>query len=141
MTMFEWILVLLLAAVVLTNLAELLAVPYPSLLAIAGAGLAFLPFAPRIAIEPDLALALFVAPALLDAAAAARKVAEDHREPQAATKYDELRLRAIGAQREALHRLRAQGEIGDRAFYRIQEELDWSELDAAPAGSFQSLVS
>ena len=68
MTMFEWILVLLLAAVVLTNLAELLAVPYPSLLAIAGAGLAFLPFAPRIAIEPDLALALFVAPALLDAA-------------------------------------------------------------------------
>jgi hypothetical protein len=24
-------------------------------------------------------------------------------------------------------------------FRRIQEELDWSELDAAPAGSFQSL--
>ena len=42
--------------------------PYPSLLAIAGAGLAFLPFAPQIRIEPDLALALFVAPALLDAA-------------------------------------------------------------------------
>ena len=59
---------LLLAAVVLTNLAERLAVPYPSLLAIAGAGLAFLPFAPQIRIEPQLALALFVAPALLDAA-------------------------------------------------------------------------
>jgi NhaP-type Na+/H+ or K+/H+ antiporter len=73
--------------------------------------------------------------------AAARKVAEDHHEPQAATKYDELRLRAISAQREALHRLRAQGEIGDEAFRRIQEELDWSELDAAPAGSFQSLAS
>jgi Na+/H+ antiporter len=73
--------------------------------------------------------------------AAARKVAEDHHEPQAATKYDELRLRAIAAQREALHRLRAQGEIGDEAFRRIQEELDWSELDAAPAGSFQSLAS
>src|SRR5438034_8079743 len=71
----------------------------------------------------------------------ARKVAEDHREPQAATKYDELRLRAIGAQREALHRLRAQGKIGGEAFRRIQEELDWSELDAAPAGSFQSLAS
>jgi hypothetical protein len=39
-------------------------VPYPSLLAIAGAGLAFLPFAPQIRIEPELALALFVAPAL-----------------------------------------------------------------------------
>jgi hypothetical protein len=43
MLMLEWVLVLLLAAVVLTNLAERLAVPYPSLLAIAGAGLAFLP--------------------------------------------------------------------------------------------------
>src|SRR3981189_139054 len=73
--------------------------------------------------------------------AAARKVAEDPYEPQAATKYDELRLRAIAAQREALYHLRAQGEIGDEAFRRIQEELDWSELDAAPAGSFQSLTS
>jgi monovalent cation/hydrogen antiporter len=68
MLMLEWVLVLLLAAVVLTNLAERLAVPYPSLLAIAGAGLAFLPFAPQIQIESKLALALFVAPALLDAA-------------------------------------------------------------------------
>ena len=67
MLMLEWVLVLLLASVVLTNLAERLAVPYPSLLAIAGAGLAFLPFAPQIRIEPELALALFVAPALLDA--------------------------------------------------------------------------
>src|SRR6476659_4879457 len=68
MLMFEWILLLLLAAVVLANLAERLAVPYLSLLAIAGACLAFLPFAPQIVIEPELALALFVAPALLDAA-------------------------------------------------------------------------
>ena len=68
MLLFEWILLLLFAAVVLTNLAERLAVPYPSLLAIAGACLAFLPFAPKIVIEPELALALFIAPALLDAA-------------------------------------------------------------------------
>ena len=68
MLILEWVLVLLLAAVVLTNLAERLAVPYPSVLAVAGAGVAFLPFAPQIRIEPELALALFVAPALLDAA-------------------------------------------------------------------------
>src|ERR1700704_6118136 len=68
MILFEWILLLLMAAVVLTMVAERIGVPYPSLLAIAGAGLAFLPFAPSIRIEPDLALALFVAPALLDAA-------------------------------------------------------------------------
>src|SRR5271156_1207455 len=73
--------------------------------------------------------------------AAASKVAEDQHEPQGATKYDELRLRAIAAQRAALHRLRAGGEISDEAFRRIQEELDWSEFDAAPAGSFQSLAS
>jgi CPA1 family monovalent cation:H+ antiporter len=73
--------------------------------------------------------------------AAARKVAQDQHQPQAATKYDELRLRAIAAQRAALHRLRARSEIGDEAFHRIQEELDWSELDAAPAGSFQSLAN
>jgi hypothetical protein len=41
MLMFELILVLLLDAVVLTNLAKHLAAPYPSLLAIAVAGLAF----------------------------------------------------------------------------------------------------
>src|SRR5712691_13187106 len=68
MVLFEWILALLLAAVVLTSLAGRFGVPYPSLLAIAGAGLAFLPFAPDIRIDPDLALALFVAPALLDSA-------------------------------------------------------------------------
>src|SRR4030088_825041 len=68
MILFEWILVLLFAAVVLTAAAERLRVPYPSLLAIAGAGIAFLPFAPDIRIEPDLGLALFGAPALLDAA-------------------------------------------------------------------------
>jgi CPA1 family monovalent cation:H+ antiporter len=72
--------------------------------------------------------------------AAARKVAEDLHEPQAATKYDRLRLRAIRAQRDELTRLRTRGEIGDAAFYRLQEELDWSELDAAPAGTFQPLV-
>jgi monovalent cation/hydrogen antiporter len=56
------------------------------------------------------------------------------------TKHDKLRLRAITARREALHRLRAHGEIGNVAFRRLQEELDWAELGAAPAGSFQSLA-
>lgn len=68
MVLFEWTLTLLLAAVLLAGLARQLEVPYPALLALAGAGLAFLPFAPEIAIDPELALALFVAPVLLDAA-------------------------------------------------------------------------
>lgn len=62
MLLFEWILVLLLAAVILANLAERLAVPYPSLLAIAGAGLAFLPFAPGESLLNDATALLIYAP-------------------------------------------------------------------------------
>lgn len=68
MALFELTLVLLLLAVVLTALSRRLQVPYPALLALAGAGIGFLPGAPTIEIEPELALALFVAPVLLDAA-------------------------------------------------------------------------
>src|SRR5882724_5126937 len=68
MQLFEWTLAILLGAVVASALARRLEVPYPALLALAGAGLAFLPFAPRIEIDPQLALVLFVAPVLLDAA-------------------------------------------------------------------------
>jgi monovalent cation/hydrogen antiporter len=72
---------------------------------------------------------------------AALHVAEDENAPQAATEFDRLRLRAIEAQRRTLHELRRTGRIGDDVYHRLQEELDWSELDAAPAGRFQSLMS
>ena len=42
--------------------------PYPVFLAIGGALLAFLPGAPSFTVLPELALALFLAPILLDAA-------------------------------------------------------------------------
>jgi CPA1 family monovalent cation:H+ antiporter len=65
---FEWIIGLLLGAVVLSALARRLQVPYPTFLAIGGMLLAFVPGGPSWTLEPDLALALFVAPVLLDAA-------------------------------------------------------------------------
>jgi len=68
MVLFEWMLVLLVGAVVLAKLAQRLKIPYPVFLALGGAALSFLPGAPRLRLEPDLALALFVAPVLLDAA-------------------------------------------------------------------------
>jgi len=68
MAVFESTLALLLGAVILTGLARRVGVPYPSLLAISGAALAFVPAGPELVIEPDLALALFVAPVLSDAA-------------------------------------------------------------------------
>jgi CPA1 family monovalent cation:H+ antiporter len=68
MTLFESTLVLLAVAVVLLQWARRLRIPYPAMLALAGALVAALPWMPRVGIEPHLALALFVAPAVLDAA-------------------------------------------------------------------------
>jgi monovalent cation/hydrogen antiporter len=39
---------------------------------------------------------------------------------------------ALGAQRRRLVALRADGTIGDAAFQRVEEELDWTELGLAP---------
>ena len=68
MAVFELVLALLLGGVGLSLLAPRLGVPWPALLALAGAALAFVPGVPEAALEPELALALFVAPVLLDAA-------------------------------------------------------------------------
>ncbi|MBV8853615.1 MAG: cation:proton antiporter, partial [Sinobacteraceae bacterium] len=68
MAVFELVILLLLIGAVLALTANRLAVPYPALLAPAGALLALLPGAPHITLDPQLALALFVAPVLLDAA-------------------------------------------------------------------------
>jgi len=65
---FESVLILLVAAVALTACARYLKLPYPSLLALGGVALAFVPAAPDLALDPQLTLALFVAPVLLDAA-------------------------------------------------------------------------
>jgi Na+/H+ antiporter len=68
MQLFEITLGLLTIAVVLLQLARRLQVPYPSMLALVGGCVAVLPFAPHLGIQPQLALALFVAPAVLDSA-------------------------------------------------------------------------
>jgi monovalent cation/hydrogen antiporter len=64
----EQVLVLFAAAVILAAGARRVGAPYPVFLAVGGALIAFLPGAPSFAVPPELALALFVAPVLLDAA-------------------------------------------------------------------------
>ena len=64
----EEVLALFVAAVALAGAARRVGAPYPVFLAVGGALLAFFPFAPSFTIPPELALALFVAPVLLDAA-------------------------------------------------------------------------
>ncbi|HEX4509384.1 MAG TPA: sodium:proton antiporter [Burkholderiaceae bacterium] len=68
MQTFEWIILLLLGASALTALARYVGAPYPTFLAIGGALLAFVPDGPRWVLDPHLALTLFVAPVLMDAA-------------------------------------------------------------------------
>jgi len=64
----EQLLGLFVAAVILAALARRVSAPYPVFLALGGAALAFVPVAPSFTLPPELALALFVAPVLLDAA-------------------------------------------------------------------------
>jgi monovalent cation/hydrogen antiporter len=68
MVIFELVIALLLLGAILALWANRVGVPYPALLALAGAGLALIPGAPQVTLDPQLALALFVAPVLLDAA-------------------------------------------------------------------------
>jgi NhaP-type Na+/H+ or K+/H+ antiporter len=68
MTTFEWIIALLLGAALLATLARRLGAPYPTFLALGGVALAFVPGSPNWTLDPHLALTLFVAPILVDAA-------------------------------------------------------------------------
>lgn len=68
MTFFESLLTLMLVAVVLLQIGRRLGLPYPTLLAGAGAAVALVPGAPSIGIDPETALPLFLAPILIDAA-------------------------------------------------------------------------
>ena len=65
---FEQVLVVFAAAVLLAAAARRVGAPYPAFLALGGALLAFVPGVPTITLPPELVLALFVAPVLLDAA-------------------------------------------------------------------------
>jgi Na+/H+ antiporter len=68
MATFEWIIALMLGAALLAALARRLGAPYPTFLALGGVALAFVPSTPTWTLDPELALTLFVAPVLLDAA-------------------------------------------------------------------------
>src|SRR3954464_3517585 len=68
MHVFEIVIALLLGGAGLAAVARRIGAPYPALVALAGAALALLPNTPVLLLDPELALALFVAPVLLDSA-------------------------------------------------------------------------
>src|SRR3954447_439028 len=68
MAVFEITIALLLGGALFAAIARRIAMPYPALVAVAGAALALIPRVPTVVLDPELALALFVAPVLLDAA-------------------------------------------------------------------------
>lgn len=67
MTLFETLIGLLLVAALLLQVSRRLRLPYPTLLALAGACVAFFPWSPDLRLDPQLALVLFVAPAIMSA--------------------------------------------------------------------------
>jgi len=66
--LFKSVLTLLMLAVLLLRASRHFGIPYPTMLVMAGLVVAALPFAPDISIDPHLALVLFIAPAILNAA-------------------------------------------------------------------------
>src|SRR4029450_10647157 len=68
MDVFEVVVALLLGGAVLAAVARRIGAPYPALVALAGAALALLHGVPTLVLDPELAVALFVAPVLVDAA-------------------------------------------------------------------------
>ena len=68
MRVFEVVVAMLLGGAALAAVARRLGAPYPALVALAGAALALIPGVPTLVLDPELALALFVAPVLVDAA-------------------------------------------------------------------------
>lgn len=68
MSFFESLVALLMAAILLLQVSRRLGLPYPAMLAAAGVLLALIPGVPSIRLDPETALALFIAPALIDAA-------------------------------------------------------------------------
>jgi len=68
MHVFEVVIALLVGGAALAAVARRIGAPYPALVALAGAALALVPGLPTLDLDPELALALFVAPVLVDAA-------------------------------------------------------------------------
>ena len=68
MALFQSILTLLLLSVLLLQASRRLHIPYPTMLAVAGLLVAALPWASALTFDPGLALALFIAPAILNSA-------------------------------------------------------------------------
>jgi Na+/H+ antiporter len=62
------VLAILVAVAILYEVARRVGVPYPTLLVLGGLGLAFVPGLPRIELEPDLVLLVFLPPLLFSAA-------------------------------------------------------------------------
>ena len=94
--LFEWTLVLLLAAVLLAALARRLEVPYPALW---------------------------------------RRSRTILRRRPSTTSC------GLARSSTSARRLSGESAIGDEAYHRPEEEIDWAELDAAPAGRFQPLTT
>jgi len=61
-------------------------------------------------------------------------LAHDEEARDGHSEHGELHRRALQAARQEVLTMRTNQEIGDDAFHRIEEELDWIEMTERPAG-------
>lgn len=144
MDILSALLVELLAIAVLFE-ARRLDVPYPALFVLGGLVLGFIPNVPRITIEPDLVLLVFLPPLLFGAAIETplRELCRNlwpigrlsigpmvvtAERSQERVEHAEIQLRVINAQRAAVIGMRDGGEINDATLRAIERELDLEEL-------------
>jgi CPA1 family monovalent cation:H+ antiporter len=136
MVLFEWIVAVLSGAVVLAAIARRVGAPHPAFLALGGASLAFIPGVPELRLDPELALVLFLAPVLLDAGYDAslrdRRVSWQPVLGLAVGAVVVTTLAVAVVARDAVLAMRRRGDIGDDAFFLLEEEFDWAELSATP---------
>jgi CPA1 family monovalent cation:H+ antiporter len=89
-----------------------------------------LKIAPDASLEEEISLART---AMMDAALSALEAEKGTEAEAVRDEYRAARAMAIRAQRQALDGLRASGRIEDDAYHRLEEEMDWAELNAIPA--------
>ncbi|MEA2621693.1 MAG: monovalent cation/hydrogen antiporter [Chloroflexota bacterium] len=68
MAEFELILLILVVVAIIVTIARKIGIPYPILLVVGGLGIGLMPGVPRIQLDPDLALVVFLPPLIMAAA-------------------------------------------------------------------------
>lgn len=138
MLVFEIVIALLLGGALLSMVSRRIGAPYPAVVALAGAALALMPGTPSLSLDPrgdmndvmQRRYSVLLARAETESADLAGEVRQQQTEADAT-----VIAVATSAERQKLLALRADGTIGDAAFQRVEQELDFEEVSLQAMGN------